>query len=72
MDFCAEANNYILTISYGAPILYNLSNVLSTQITMPKVKLSLLETKTFIYDVDVATRWAKWHLEKKYERTDPT
>lgn len=33
---------------------------------MPKVKISHLEHNTFIYEVDVATRWAKWHLEKKF------
>ncbi len=33
---------------------------------MPKVKLSLLETNTFLYEIDVGTRWARWHLEKKY------
>lgn len=33
---------------------------------MPKVKLSLLENNTFIYEIDVATRWARWHLEKRY------
>lgn len=33
---------------------------------MPKVKVSHLEKNTFIYEIDVATRWGKWHLEKKY------
>lgn len=33
---------------------------------MPKVKISHLEKNTFIYEIDVATRWGKWHLEKKY------
>jgi hypothetical protein len=46
----------------GVTILDHHCKVPSRQISMPKVKLSLLESKTFIYEIDVATRWAKWHL----------
>lgn len=50
----------------GRSILDNQCTINLIEITMPKVKLSLLESNTFIYEVDVATRWARWHLEKKY------
>ena len=36
------------------------------QISMPKVKQSHIEKDQYLYEIDVATRWGKWHLEKKY------
>ena len=31
-----------------------------------KVRVSHFEKDTYLYEISIATRWAKWHLEKKY------
>lgn len=34
---------------------------------MPKVKESHVQKNSYIYEIDVATRWGRWHVEKKYD-----
>lgn len=40
---------------------------MDTQLTMPRYRLSEIEKNTVIYEIEVQTREAKWHLTKKYD-----
>jgi hypothetical protein len=54
--------NILLYNSDGSNIFHFECMLFLIKITMPKVKISHLERNTFLYEIDIATRWGKWHL----------